>query len=93
MTEYWEARYKTCRAAFLATQRLHRTNQKHLNKDRQRIIQICKDSIDRICPVGKKMWSMLNNEEKLAIRSFETILNLLGVSGYGSAKGGNDVLV
>lgn len=82
MTEYWEAKYKTCRAAFVEMGRINRQEKKLAIKDRQRIIQFCRDGIDRVCPIGKKMWSMLNEEEKFAVTKFENILGLLGVSGH-----------
>lgn len=82
MTEYWEAKYKTCRAAFVEMGRINRREQKLQLKDRQRIIQMCRDGIDRVCPIGKKMWSLLNEEEKFAVTKFQHILGLLGVSGH-----------
>lgn len=83
--EFFEAKYKTCRAAFLEMSRMHNREKKEAKKNRQRIIQLAKDGIDRLIPVGKtKMWSMLNDDEKFALRQFEKVLGLLGLSGYSA---------
>lgn len=83
---WWRSKYKTCRAAFVAMGRINRQEIRNIGKDRQRIIQICRDGIDRVCPVGKKMWSMLNEEEKFAVTKFQSILGILGVSGYSGGE-------
>lgn len=80
--KWWKSKYKTCRAAFVAMGRMGRVEEKERIKDRQRIIQCCRDGIDKVCPIGKKMWSMLNEEEKFAVNKFQNILGILGVSGY-----------
>lgn len=79
---YWEGKYKTCRAAFLEMSRYWKREKKEAKKDQQRIIQACRDGIDRVCPMGKKMWSMLNDEEKYAITQFQKILGILKVDGF-----------
>lgn len=90
MTEFWESKYKACRAAFVAMGRINRIDKKLQIKDRQRIIQLCRDGIDRVCPIGKRMWSMLNEEEKYAVTKFQHILGLLGVSGHEPPPDGRD---
>jgi ribosomal protein L37AE/L43A len=71
VTEFWEAKYKACRSAFLKTSEDNRKAKKMFAKDRNRIIQLCYEGI------------RIGEADPSIYRRFEKILGILGVSGYG----------
>jgi hypothetical protein len=53
VTDFWEAKYKTCRMAFLETVKLHRKETKMLRKELQRTKQKVFDMNEALAQIYK----------------------------------------
>lgn len=70
-TTWWESKYKTCRAAFVAMGRIYNVERKAASKDRQRIIELCNEGL------GHHVQTRLTKDQ-----CFARILQILNVAGY-----------
>jgi len=82
VSEFYQSKYKTLRAAFLEMSRIHNREKKEATKNRQRIIQACNDGKrDLDFQTGERIPSKTDPDV-----AFAKILGILGVSGYSDLK-------